>query len=109
LATSGLGYIYENAQGQISYADSTHTEPIIWPQMGMSILTANHALASGLSIQSRAGDVRNTIDLKYGNNSALEVNARLIRHLLAFMDNSLKFLPQQSNTRPMLKIRPISI
>jgi hypothetical protein len=38
-------------------------------------LTANHALASGLSIQSRAGDVRNTIDLKYGNNSALEVSA----------------------------------
>jgi hypothetical protein len=28
-----------------------------------------------LSIQSRAGDVRNTIDLKYGNNSALEVSA----------------------------------
>jgi hypothetical protein len=38
-------------------------------------LTANHALASGLSIQSRAGDVRNNITLKYGNNSALEVNA----------------------------------
>jgi hypothetical protein len=38
-------------------------------------LTANHALASGLSIQSRTGDVRNNITLKYGNNSALEVSA----------------------------------
>jgi hypothetical protein len=32
-------------------------------------------LASGLSIQSRTGDVRNTITLRYGNNSALEVSA----------------------------------
>jgi hypothetical protein len=74
LATSGLGYIYENAQGQISYADSTHRTNYLAAN-GYVDLTANHALASGLSIQSRTGDVRNTIDLKYGNNSALEVSA----------------------------------
>ena len=74
LATSGLGYIYENAQGQISYADSTHRTNYLAAN-GYVDLTANHALGSGLTIQSRAGDVRNTIDLKYGNNSALEVNA----------------------------------
>jgi hypothetical protein len=74
LATSGLGYIYENAQGQISYADSTHRTTYLAAN-GYVDLTANHALASGLSIQSRAGDVRNTITLKYGTNSQNEVSA----------------------------------
>ena len=74
LATSGLGYIYENAQGQISYADSTHRTTYLAAN-GYVDLTANQALASGLNIQSRAGDVRNTITLRYGNNSALEVSA----------------------------------
>jgi len=74
LATSGLGYIYENPQGQISYADSTHRTTYLAAN-GYVDLTANQALASGLSIQSRAGDVRNTITLRYGNNSALEVSA----------------------------------
>ena len=74
LATSGLGYIYEDANGQIGYADSTHRTNYLAAN-GYVDLTANHALASGLSIQSRTGDVRNTITLKYGNNSALEVDA----------------------------------
>jgi hypothetical protein len=74
LATSGLGYIYENAQGQISYADSTHRTNYLAAN-GYVDLTANEALASGLSIQSRAGDVRNTITLKYNTNSQNEVSA----------------------------------
>jgi len=74
LATSGLGYIGESATGQIFYADSTHRTTYLAAN-GYVDLTANHALASGLSIQSRAGDVRNTITLRYGNNSALEVSA----------------------------------
>ena len=74
LASSGLGYLYESPTGQISYADSTHRTTYLAAN-GYVDLTANEALASGLSIQSRAGDVRNTISLKYGNNSALEVNA----------------------------------
>ena len=74
LATSGLGYIYENAQGQISYADSTHRSSYLATN-GYVDLTANQAQGSGLMIQSRAGDVRNTITLKYGTNSASEVSA----------------------------------
>jgi hypothetical protein len=74
LATSGLGYLYENAQGQISYADSTHRTTYLSTN-GYVDLTANDAEASGLSIQSRTGDVRNTITLKYGNNSNSEVSA----------------------------------
>ena len=74
LATSGLGYIYENAQGQISYADSLHRS-IYLATNGYVNLSANDAQGSGLTIQSRTGDVRNTITLKYGTNSASEVSA----------------------------------
>jgi len=74
LASSGLGYIYEDANGQIGYADSTHRTNYLAAN-GYVELTANHALASGLSIESRTGDVRNTITLKYGTNSTLEVDA----------------------------------
>jgi hypothetical protein len=74
LATSGLGYLYESPTGQIGYADSTHRTNYLAAN-GYVELTANHALAPGLSIQSRTGDVRNTITLRYGNTSNLEVNA----------------------------------
>jgi hypothetical protein len=74
LANSGLGYLFESPTGQIGYADSTH-RTVYLAANGYVDLTANHALASGLSIQSRSGDVRNTITLRYGNNSALEVSA----------------------------------
>jgi hypothetical protein len=74
LASSGLGYIYEDANGQIGYADSTHRTNYLAAN-GYVDLTANHALASGLSIESRTGDVRNTITLKYGTNSTNEVDA----------------------------------
>jgi hypothetical protein len=74
LATSGLGYIYENAQGQIGYADSTHRTNYLAAN-GYVELTANHALAPGLSIQQRAGDVRNSITLKYDATSSSEKSA----------------------------------
>ena len=74
LATSGLGYIYEDAQGLISYADSTHRS-IYLAANGYVDFSANDAQGAGLSIQQRAGDVRNTITLKYGTNSTSEVDA----------------------------------
>jgi len=74
LANSGLGYIYEDAQGLISYADSTHRTTYLAAN-GYVNLSANHAQGSGLSIQQRTGDVRNTITLKYGQNSSTEVSA----------------------------------
>jgi hypothetical protein len=74
LATSGLGYIYESATGQISYADSFHRS-IYLATNGYVDLTANQAIAPGLSIQQRAGDVRNDITIKYGQNSTSETSA----------------------------------
>jgi hypothetical protein len=74
LATSGLGYIYESPLGQIGYADSTHRTNYLAAN-GYVELTANHALAPGLSIQQRAGDVRNSITLKYDATSSQEKSA----------------------------------
>jgi len=74
LATSGLGYIYEDASGLISYASSTHRS-VYLATYGYTDLTANQALFNGLKIETRAGDVRNDITLKYNTNSNSEVSA----------------------------------
>jgi len=74
LATSGLGYIYEDANGLISYADSTHRS-IYLATNGYTEVTANQALYNGLKIETRAGDVRNDISLKYKENGSSEVTA----------------------------------
>jgi hypothetical protein len=74
LATSGLGYIYEDAQGRIGYADSTHRTQYLTTN-GYVSLDANHARAAGLRIQTRVGDVRNSLTIKYGSTSSAEVSA----------------------------------
>jgi len=72
LATSGLGYIYENAQGQISYADSTHRSQYLAVN-GYTEVSAAQAIAPGIKLQTRAGDVRNDLTIKYGSNSSSQV------------------------------------
>ena len=71
LATSGLGYIYEDAQGRISYADASHRS-IYLATNGYTDVSAAQALSNGISIITRAGDVRNSVTLLYGSNSANE-------------------------------------
>lgn len=66
LATSGLGYLYEDAQGRIGYADSTHRTNYLAAN-GYTEISGNKALASGVSVQTRAGDVRNDVTLIYKN------------------------------------------
>ena len=74
LATSGLGYIYEDAQGRISYADATHRSQYL-SSNGYVQLTANHARAAGLRTETRAGDVRNNLTIKFGATSSSERSA----------------------------------
>jgi hypothetical protein len=74
LATSGLGYIYEDAQGLIGYADSTHRTNYLVAN-GYVDLDGNQARAAGLQIQTRAGDVRNNLTIKYGESSSSDVSA----------------------------------
>ena len=66
LATSGLGYLYENSAGQISYADSTHRTQYLSAN-GYVNLSANDAFANGLQTAIRAGDVRNYVTVTYKN------------------------------------------
>jgi hypothetical protein len=73
LASSGLGYLYEDASGLISYADSTHRTNYLAAN-GYTDLTANHALGQGITIKTRAGDVRNDITISYGQNSTNQVS-----------------------------------
>lgn len=68
LATSGLGYLYENSAGQISYADSTHRTQYLAAN-GYVNLSANDAFASGLQTAIRAGDIRNYVTLTYKDNA----------------------------------------
>jgi hypothetical protein len=73
LATSGLGYLYEDASGLISYRDSTHRTTYL-ATYGYTDLTANQALGRGITIKTRAGDVRNDITINYGTNSSQQVS-----------------------------------
>jgi hypothetical protein len=73
LATSGLGYLYESSTGQIGYADSTHRTNYLAAN-GYVDLDANSARAAGLRIQTRVGDVRNAITIKYGATSQNDVS-----------------------------------
>ena len=74
LATSGLGYIYEDAFGRIGYADSTHRTNYLVAN-GYVDIDANHARAKGLKIETRAGDVRNSLTIKYNATSSAEESA----------------------------------
>lgn len=66
LATSGLGYIFEDAFGRISYADAVHRSQYLSAN-GYVDLSANQARAAGLRVETRAGDVRNQITIQYKN------------------------------------------
>ena len=83
LATSGLGYIYEDAQGRISYADATHRSQYLQSN-GYVQLTANQARAAGLRTETRAGDVRNDLTIKYGATSSAEKSASDATSILTY-------------------------
>jgi hypothetical protein len=74
LATSGLGYISEDSLGRIAYADSTHRTQYLAAN-GYVDLSANEARGAGLRIDTRAGDVRNAVTIKYGATSSNEESA----------------------------------
>jgi hypothetical protein len=83
LATSGLGYLYEDAQGLISYASADHRS-IYLATNGYTDVSAAQALANSLFVQTRAGDIRNEIVLKYGTNSNSEVTDSDADSILAY-------------------------
>lgn len=67
IANSAFGVIYEDANGNIGYADSTHRQDYLAAN-GYTILDANHANGIGLAATTRAGDLRNSFTINYDNN-----------------------------------------
>jgi hypothetical protein len=74
IATSAFGYIYEDNQGNIGYADADHRQNYLLVN-GYVELDARHALGAGLSTIMRSADVRNDIYINYGNNYNSQVTA----------------------------------
>jgi len=68
LATSGLGYLFEDSEGRIGYADSTHRSQYLTTN-GYVDLTGSHALARGIKTSKRSGDVRNNVTITYKANA----------------------------------------
>ena len=66
LATSGLGYIYEDASGRIGYADSTHRSQYLAAN-GYAYVDGGWAYANGVATSKRLGDLRNKVTITYKN------------------------------------------
>jgi hypothetical protein len=69
IANSAFGVIYEDANGNIGYADQTHRQDYL-ANNGYTTLDANHANGLGLSATTRAGDLRNNFTINYNNNGS---------------------------------------
>ena len=67
IANSAFGYLFEENNGDIGYADADHRQTYLLAN-GYVDLDANHALGQGLSTITRSGDIRNDIYINYGNN-----------------------------------------
>lgn len=67
IANSAFGVIYEDSNGNIGYADSTHRQDYLATN-GYTTLDANHANGIGLAATTRAGDLRNSFTINYDNN-----------------------------------------
>lgn len=75
IANSALGVLYEDANGNIGYADSVHRQDYLAAN-GYTILDANHALGAGLASTTKSGDLRNKYNLNYGTSGASSYTAQ---------------------------------
>ena len=66
LATSGLGYIYEDASGRIGYADATHRSQYLSTN-GYAYVDGGWAYANSIATSKRLGDIRNKVTITYKN------------------------------------------
>jgi hypothetical protein len=67
IANSALGYLFEQNNGFVGYADADHRQTYLAIN-GYVDLDARHALGQGLSTITRSGDIRNDVYINYGNN-----------------------------------------
>jgi hypothetical protein len=67
IASSAFGVLYEDSNGNISYADTQHRQNYL-ANNGFTEISANTAIGSGLGTVTRSGDIRNLVVINYGNN-----------------------------------------
>lgn len=77
LANSGMGYLYEDAQGRISYAGADHRQNYLAAN-GYTTISANQALSAGIRTITQSGDVRNDIALKWKSGTETASDAESI-------------------------------
>jgi hypothetical protein len=92
IAKSALGYIYENANGEIGYADAAHRQNYLLAN-GYTELDARSAIASGIKQTSKAGSIVNSYEIDYGNNfnnteTAIDQDSINLYGLYAVQENS---------------------
>jgi len=75
IANSAFGILYEDSNGNIGYADSTHRQDYLAAN-GYTTLDANHANGIGLASTTRAGDLRNYYHINYGNTGSNQYTAQ---------------------------------
>ena len=97
IALSGLGYLYEDAQGLIGYADSTHRTEYLSAN-GYVELSAAEARAAGLKIKTRSGDVRNVVTIQYGPSAASHVEATDVQSIGLYGSLAQVFTTYLKNT-----------
>lgn len=74
-ADSALGYIYEDSNGNIAYADAAHRQNYLIAN-GYSVFSANDSLALNLRTTARQGNLINKYVLNYGNNYGSQVTSQ---------------------------------
>lgn len=68
IATSALGYLYEDINGRICYADSTHRAEYLAAN-GYTMFSANKAIGTSIASTKRLGDVKNDVTITYKANA----------------------------------------
>ena len=74
LANSGFGYLYEDAEGRISYAGADHRQNYL-ANNGYTTISANVASSAGIRTITQSGDVRNDIALKWKSGTVTAVDS----------------------------------
>jgi hypothetical protein len=101
LATSGLGYIYEDASGRIGYADSTHRAQYLGTN-GYAFVDGGLAYANGIATSKRLGDLRNKVTITYKNGaqesaeepSSIEIYGTQAQNITTSIENTADALSQ---------------
>lgn len=75
IAQSAQGYVYEDGNGNIGYADAAHRTTYLAAN-GYRDLSANDALALGVRATKRQGNVVNSYVINYGNNFGNQVTSK---------------------------------